>query len=107
MTTATAGDYATLSDALRAATGQLSGSPQSAHTAAAEAAAQLWHQQDGILTDPQVSTICHAARVAAEHSSTTLHQPPSAPTSSTSPTSSTTTTSAAPAPARWPPWPMR
>ena len=72
-TTTTAGDYATLSDALRAATGQLSGSPQSAHTAAAEAAAQLWHQQDGILTDPQVSTICHAARAAAEHSSTTLH----------------------------------
>lgn len=64
-TTLHAGDYASLNDALHSASGQLSSSPDSARTAAAEAVATLWQQQDGVITRPQLAMICHVAQAAA------------------------------------------
>ena len=58
MMTATAGDYANLPDALRAATGRLSASSQSARIAAAEAVTQLWQSQG------EVSTVTNSRRSA-------------------------------------------
>jgi hypothetical protein len=66
MMPATAGDYANLHDALRAATGRLSESPQLARTAAAEAVAQLWQSQDDVITGHQLAAICHAAHTPAD-----------------------------------------
>lgn len=66
MMTATAGDYANLPDALRAATGRLSASSQSARIAAAEAVAQLWQSQGEVITGHQLAAICHAAHTAAD-----------------------------------------
>ena len=58
MMTATAGDYANLPDAFRAATGRLSASSQSARIAAAEAVAQLWQSQG------EVSPVTNSRRSA-------------------------------------------
>ena len=66
MMTATAGDYANLPDALRAATGRLSAASQSARIAAAEAVAQMWQSQGEVITGHQLAAICHAAHTAAD-----------------------------------------
>jgi len=72
--TAIVGDYATIQHALQAATGRLCAAPHSARIAAAEALAQLYQRQDGVITGHQLAAICHAARAAAGHSRPT-HNP--------------------------------
>jgi hypothetical protein len=79
--TAIVGDYATIQHALQAATGRLCAAPHSARIAAAEAVAQLYQRQDGVITGHQLAAICHAARTAPAGDSRSTHNPMShAPT---------------------------